>query len=123
MSYLARKVELRTFFLKSTLLFVIAFLWCSCSIESKLNRNYKGKSFSEVMAVLGAPTTIENLIGGGTLRSYQKRIMLKQTPINTGQFQYDSFTSPKVLKTEITQFKVSQDMLVEEIKYSCEYSK
>lgn len=123
MSYLARKVELRTFFLKSTLLFVIAFLWCSCSIESKLNRNYKGKSFSEVMAVLGAPTTIENLIGGGTLRSYQKRVMLKQTPINTGQFQYDSFTSPKVLKTEITQFKVSQDMLVEEIKYSCEYSK
>jgi hypothetical protein len=123
MSYLARKVELRTFFLKSTLLFFIAVLWSGCSLESKLNRNYKGKSFSEVMAVMGAPTTIENLIGGGTLRTYQKKVMLREAPINTGKFQYDSFKSPKVLKTEITQFKVSQDMLVEEIKYSCEYSK
>jgi hypothetical protein len=75
------------------------------------------------MAVMGAPTTIENLIGGGTLRTYQKKVMLREAPINTGKFQYDSFKSPKVLKTEITQFKVSQDMLVEEIKYSCEYSK
>ncbi|MEI7830818.1 MAG: hypothetical protein WCI31_13660 [Prolixibacteraceae bacterium] len=123
MSYLARKVELRTFFLKSILLLCIAVLWSGCSVESKLNRNFKGKSFSEVMAVMGAPTNIENLIGGGTLRTYQNKVMLKQTPINTGQFQYESFNSPKVLKTEITQFKVSQDMLVEEIKYSCEYSK
>jgi hypothetical protein len=75
------------------------------------------------MAVMGAPTNIENLIGGGTIRTYQKKVMLKEAPINTGQFQYESFNSPKVLKTEITQFKVNQDMLVEEIKYRCEYSK
>jgi hypothetical protein len=98
-------------------------LLAGCSIEAKLNRDYKGKSFSEVMAVKGAPTNIENLIGGGTLRTYQKRVMLKETPINTGQFQYDSFNAPKVLKSEITQFKVNDQGIVLEIKYSCEYSK
>ena len=108
---------------RSVLLFFAAVLLVGCSIESKLNREYKGKSFSEVMAVKGAPTTIENLIGGGTLRTYQKRVMLRETPINTGQFQYDSFNAPKVLKSEITQFKVSNEGIVMEIKYSCEYSK
>jgi len=102
---------------------MVLLLMVGCSVESKLNRNFKGKSFSEVMAVKGAPTTIENLVGGGTLRTYQKREMLRETPINTGQFQYDSFDSPKVLKTEITQFKVDQDGIVKEIKYSSEFSK
>jgi len=102
---------------------MVLLLMVGCSVESKLNRNFKGKSFSEVMAVKGAPTTIENLVGGGTLRTYQKREMLRETPINTGQFQYDSFNSPKVLKTEITQFKVDQDGIVKEIKYSSEFSK
>lgn len=102
---------------------VVLCLMAGCSVESKLNRNFKGKSFSEVMAVMGAPTTIENLVGGGTLRIYQKREMLRETPINTGQFQYDSFNSPKVLKTEITQFKVDQEGVVSEIKYSSEFSK
>lgn len=104
------------------ILFVVLML-SGCSIETKLNRNFKGKSFSEVMAVMGAPTTTENLVGGGTLRTYQKKEMLRETPINTGQFQYDSFNSPKVLKTEITQFKVDQEGVVTEIKYSSEFSK
>jgi hypothetical protein len=108
---------------KSVLLFFVAVFLLGCSIESKLNREYKGKSFLAVMAVKGAPTNIENLVGGGTLRTYQKRVMLKETPINTGQFQYDSFNAPKVLKSEITQFKVSNEGIVLEIKYSCEYSK
>lgn len=102
---------------------MVLVLMTGCSVESKLSRNFKGKSFSEVMAVMGAPTTIENLVGGGTLRTYQKREMLRETPINTGQFQYDSFNSPKVLKTEITQFKVDQEGVVTEIKYSSEFSK
>ena len=108
---------------KAVVLLFAALLLVGCSIESKLNREYKGKSFSEVMAVKGAPTNIENLAGGGTLRTYQKRVMLKETPINTGQFQYDSFNAPKVLRSEITQFKVSNEGVVLEIKYSCEYSK
>jgi hypothetical protein len=105
------------------ILLILCILFAGCSVETKLNRNFKGKSFSEVMAVRGAPTTIENLVGGGTLRTYLKREMLRETPINTGQFQYDSFNSPKVLKTEITQFKVDQEGVVRDIKYSSEFSK
>ncbi len=104
-------------------LFFVVLLLAGCSIEAKLNREYKGKSFSAVMADKGAPTNIENLIGGGTLRTYQKRVMLRETPINTGQFQYDSFNAPKVLKSEITQFKVNQQGIVLDINYSCEYIK
>lgn len=102
---------------------IVTVLMTGCSVESKLNRNYKGKSFSEVMADRGAPTNIENLVGGGTIRSYVKKVMLRETPINTGHFQYDRFDSPKVLKTEITQFIVDPAGNVKEIKYSCEYSK
>jgi hypothetical protein len=101
----------------------LTLLISGCSVESKLNRSYKGKSFSEVMAKMGAPTNIENLIGGGTIRSYVNKKMLRETPINTGHFQYDEFNSPKVLKSEITQFTVDPDGKVKEIKYSCEYSR
>jgi hypothetical protein len=102
---------------------VIILLLAGCSVQSKLNRRFSGKSFSEVMLVKGAPTTIENLIGGGTIRSYVKKEMLRETPINTGRFQYDRFDSPKVLKSEITSFTVDQNGKVTEIKYSCEYSR
>jgi hypothetical protein len=103
-------------------MFIVVFL-TGCSVESKLNRNYKGKSFALVMDHMGAPTNVEQRIGGGTIRSYVKKSMLKETPINTGQFQYDTFNSPKVLKSEITQFYVNQDGKVNEIKYSCEYTR
>lgn len=106
-----------------TLLLLVAFFLSGCSVQSKLTRHYKDKSFSEVMAVMGAPTTIENLVGGGTLRSYVRKVMLKETPINTGQFQYDTFYSPKVMKNEITRFKVTQNGIVKEVSYSCEYTK
>lgn len=102
---------------------LVAFLVSGCSVESKLNRNFKGKSFYEVVAVMGAPTTVENLVGGGTIRSYTTKKMLKPAPINTGQFQYDKFESPKVMQTVVTQFFVDQDGKVREVKYSNEYSK
>ena len=104
------------------LLAILLFL-SGCSVQSKLDRTFKGKSFSEVMTVKGAPTNIENRIGGGTIRTYLKKEMLRETPINTGQFQYDKFDSPKVLKTEITEFYVDQEGKVTGIKYSCEYSR
>jgi len=104
-------------------LLLITSLMNACSVESKLNKNYKGKSFLEVMEDKGAPTSIENLVGGGTVRIYIKKEMLKEAPINTGQFQYDKFNSPKVLKTEITEFYVDPGGIVTNIKYSSEFSK
>jgi hypothetical protein len=108
---------------KGMVILMLATLMTACSVESKLNKNYKGKSFLEVMEDKGAPTSIENLVGGGTIRIYIKKEMLKEAPINTGQFQYDKFNSPKVLKTEITEFYVDPDGIVKNIKYTSEFSK
>ena len=108
---------------KGLILSLLVILMAACSIESKLNKRYVGKSFTEVVEVMGAPTTIDNRIGGGTFRNYVKKVMLRETPINTGAFRYDKFDSPKALKTEITEFTVDQAGKVTSIKYSCEYTK
>ena len=102
---------------------MVTSLFSGCSVESKLSRNYKGKSFMLVMDKMGAPTTIENRIGGGTIRTYVSKKMLKPAPINTGQFQYDKFESPKVMQTIITSFIVDPSGKILEIKYSNEYSR
>ena len=101
----------------------LSLLVAGCSVQSRLDRSYKGKSFSRVMDDMGAPTRIENLVGGGTIRIYERKKMLKETPINTGQFQYDTFNSPKVLQTEVIQFFVSQGGQVTKISYTNEYSR
>ena len=108
---------------KGGIIAVLVIMMAACSIESKLNRKYLGKSFTEVVEVMGAPTTIDNRVGGGTFRSYVKKIMLRETPINTGAFRYDKFDSPKALKTEITEFTVNPAGKVTAIRYSCEYTK
>jgi len=105
------------------IILTLVVLMASCYVESKLNRRYLGKSFTEVVEVMGAPTTIDNRIGGGTYRSYVKKVMLRETPINTGAFRYDKFDSPKALRTEITEFAVNPTGIVTAIKYSCEYTK
>ena len=105
------------------LFLLLSLLVAGCSVQSRLDRSYKGKSFSRVMDDMGAPTRIENLVGGGTIRIYERKKMLKETPINTGQFQYDTFNSPKVLQTEVIQFFVSQTGQVTKISYTNEYSR
>jgi hypothetical protein len=102
---------------------IVIILLPGCSVESKLNRNFKGKSFTAVMDKMGAPTTIENRIGGGTIRTYESKKMLKPAPINTGQFQYDRFDSPKVMQTIVTTFIVDPGGKVLEVKYSNDYSR
>jgi hypothetical protein len=105
------------------IIILVGIFLVGCSVESKLNRSYIGKSFIEVMDTMGAPTTVENRIGGGTIRSYVSKKMLKPAPINTGQFQYDKFESPKVMQTIVTSFIVDSSGKVLEITYSNEYSR
>lgn len=103
--------------------FSLWLLAAGCGVQSKLTRNYQGKSFSLVLDRMGAPTRVEQLVRGGTMRIYEKRSVLKETPINTGQFQYDTFNAPKVVKTETTWFTVSQSGVVTNIKYQCDYGR
>ena len=109
--------------LNGLMLVAVVLIVSGCSIEKKLNRNFKGKSFSEVMSVMGAPTNVETQVGGGTIRSYATKKMLKGAPINTGQFQYDRFETPKVLQTTVTQFFVTPEGKVREVRYSSEFSR
>lgn len=102
---------------------LMGLLLTGCSIQSRLSSHYKGKSFGVVMTDMGAPTQVEQLVGGGTLRTYVHKRMLAETPINTGQFQYDTFKSPKVMKSEWIRFKVDEQGIVREVTYSSEYGK
>ena len=95
----------------------------SCSMQSKLIREYKGKNESFVISKVGKPTRIENLTGGKKIDVYEKRTILSRTPINTGQFRYDRFDSPKSTKIETNMFEINQSGFVEDVKYECIYER
>ena len=94
-----------------------------CSVQSKLNRNYKGKTQEELMLKMGRPTSVESLAGGRKVNIYVKSKFLKAAAINTGQFQYDKFESPKAVKTETSRFYPNKDGVIEEVKYEVKYER
>ncbi len=94
-----------------------------CSIQSNLRRDYKGKTQEELMLGMGRPTRIETLSGGRKIGIYEKSKFLKSAPINTGQFQYDKFESPKAIKTEIYKFYFNAQGLIEDVKYEATYER
>jgi len=94
-----------------------------CNVESKLSREYKGKTHEELMLGLGRPTRVEPLPGGRKIEIYEKSKFLKPAPINTGQFQYDKFESPKAIKTEIYKFYFSSQGVIENVKCEVSYER
>jgi hypothetical protein len=94
-----------------------------CSVQSKLNRKYKGKTQEELMLDRGRPTSVESLAGGRKINIYEKSKFLKAAPINTGQFQYDRFDSPKAVKTETWRFYLNGNGVIEEVKYEIKYER
>lgn len=94
-----------------------------CSVQSKLSRQYKGKTHEELMVGLGRPTLIEPLPGGRRIEIYEKSKFLKPAPINTGQFQYDKFESPKAIKNDIYKFYFNVHGVIEEVKCEVSYER
>ena len=94
-----------------------------CSVQSKLNRSYKGKTQEELLLGMGRPTRVENLTGGRKVNIYEKSKFLKAAQINTGQFQYDRFESPRAIKTESYRFYLDPNGVVEEVKYEMKYER
>jgi len=92
-----------------------------CNVQSKLNRDYKGKTKEELMLKMGRPTSVEELTGGRVINIYEKSKFLKAAPINTGQFQYDKFESPKAVKSETYRFYINKKGVIEEVKYDVDY--
>jgi hypothetical protein len=94
-----------------------------CNVQNKLSRQYKGKTHEELMVGLGRPTRIEPLPGGRRIEIYEKIKFLKPAPINTGQFQYDKFESPKAIKNEIYTFYFNAQGVIEEVKCDVSYER
>jgi hypothetical protein len=95
----------------------------SCTVQTKLTKNYKGLPVTAVASEMGNPTRKENLQNGQTLTIYEKSKVLKAAPINTGQFQYDRFESPKSVKTEIFMFYADSSGIISDVKYECKYQR
>jgi hypothetical protein len=93
----------------------------SCSTQSRLIRQYNGKTQEELLLRMGRPTRVEPLDGGRTVNIYEKSKFLKAAAINTGQFQYDKFESPKAIKNEIYKFFISSSGVIVDVKYEISY--
>ena len=94
-----------------------------CSVQSKLIRNYKGKTQEELRLEMGKPTRVETIANGRIMNIYEKSKFLKAAAINTGQFQYDRFESPKAIKTEIFRFYLNSSGVIEDVKYEYSYKR
>ena len=107
----------------------MVFLWClliglaGCNIQKKLNHEYIGKSQEQLLLQMGRPTRVEPLPAGRKIDVYEKSKFLKAAAINTGQFQYDRFESPKALKKEVYQFYFNSKGVIEEVKYEVNYQR
>ena len=52
-----------------------------------------------------------------------KNKLLKAAPINTGQFQYDRFESPKTVKSETYKFFINSSGIIEDVSYELSYAR
>lgn len=112
-------MRMRQMFILLGLMVIMA----GCSVQRTLSRDYKGKTYEELMLGMGRPTRVEPLSGGRKIEIYEKSKFLKSTPINTGQFQYDKFESPKAIKTEIYKFYFNAQGLIDNVKYEVTYER
>ena len=105
-------------------IFIGLMIWfAGCSVQNKLIRNYKGKTQEELMLMMGRATRVETVSGGRKINIYEKSKFLKAAPINTGQFQYDKFESPKTIKNETYKFYINAQGVVEDVKYEINYER
>ncbi len=94
-----------------------------CSVQNQLNHQFKGKSKADLVQANGNPFRIENDDKGRTVYVYLKRKFLKAAPINTGQFQYDRFESPRATKRETYKYYINASDIVEEATYDLSYER
>jgi len=94
-----------------------------CSVQHQLNHEFKGKSEADLVLTNGKPFRIENDDKGRTVYVYLKSKFLKAAPINTGQFQYDRFESPRVTKRETFKYYINVMGVVEEATYDLSYER
>ena len=102
---------------------VLIFCLAGCSVQHKLLRDYKGKTKADLVLGMGKPLRIETGEMGHTIHIYVRNKLLKAAPINTGQFQYDKFESPKTVKKETYMFFLNSSGIIEDVKYELSYAR
>ena len=105
------------------ILFGLIFGLLGCSVQSKLMRQYKGKTEKELVLGLGKPSQIEKGDGNQKIDIYVKKKALKAAMINTGAFQYDRFESPRSVKTETFKYYLNASGVVENVTYEVSYER
>ncbi len=94
-----------------------------CGVQHKLVREYKGKKEADLVLAKGKPLRTEISEGGLTIYIYQTSKRLKAAPINTGQFQYDRFESPKATKTDTYKYFINSYGIIEDVTYDVDYKR
>lgn len=105
------------------MLVVAALSFVSCSIQSKLNRKYEGRTEAFLTGEMGKPTMVYQESKGEKIAVYEKKTILRKTPISTGGFKYDRFDSPQSTKVEIFKFSINPLGIVEKVEYDYRYER
>ena len=94
-----------------------------CGVQHKVIRDFKGKTKADLILAKGKPVRTEINDKGQTIYFYQASKRLKAAPINTGQFQYDRFESPRATKTDTYKFFINSYGIIEDVTYDVDYSR
>ena len=94
-----------------------------CGVQHKVLREFKGKKEADLVLSKGKPVRTEINDQGQTIYIYQTSKRLKAAPINTGQFQYDRFESPKATKTDTYRFFINSYGIIEDVTYDVDYKR
>jgi hypothetical protein len=111
------KITIKTF------VFVAAFVLVSCSVQSKLNRKYEGKTEAFLIGSMGKPAIVYMESKDRKVDVYEKKTILRKTPISTGGFKYDRFDSPQATKVETFKFSINTSGIVEKVEYDYRYER
>ena len=103
-------------------LVILVFLTVSCSMQAKLNRDFKGEQLNVVEKTFtDLPSSKIPLRNGNSKIIFTKESFLGATTINQGEATMDPIKSPPVKKTEQFIFIVDQNGMVLSTEYETNY--
>ena len=100
---------------------VVLTVMLSCSVQSKLNRQFVGKTKSELDQYFGQKGATVSLPNELQYVEYTRSKMLKSTEINKGVTTLDPMVSPSVEKKQKFIFYLNKEGKVTDCKYDLEY--
>jgi hypothetical protein len=102
---------------KKLIIFFLAALLVSCSMNTGLSRKYEGKGVEVLYKELGSPKLVRDLGDGTKLFEYEKETFVKETEFGTGRGTLDPKISPAFIKVETYWFKVDKNGIIVQADY------